>query len=256
MRRGIVIGGVLVAVVVTALWWLLIIQPRNDEVDDVNREIDDAAAQETQLRNQILEFSAIKVQETSYLFAIGQMEAAIPLSPEADAFIDQINFLAQRTGVELLSLTLAPPTQSTAEGQTGFEIQAAMSIEGEYFEMLGFLYGLEELERIVRVDTLTINPLSVSAPEESEEPVEGEVEDTDPTDEPRPRPQPTITRANIGATLFTRTGVVLPDEEEEDSGEGTETTTTTTTAPGETTTTTTTTPGETTTTTAESGGDE
>jgi Tfp pilus assembly protein PilO len=244
MRRGIVIGGILAAVVITALWWLLIIQPRNAEVDDVNREIEDAAAQEDQLQSQILALSAIKVQETSYLFAIGQMESAIPLTPEADAFIEQINFLAQRTGVELLSLTLAPPTQSTTEGQTGFEIQTAIAIEGEYFEVLGFLYGLEELERIVRVDTLTINPLAVSTSDETEEPEEGE-EDTDPTDDPRPRPNPTVAQVNLGATLFTRTGVVLPEEEEDTDS------TTTTTSPGETTTTTA--PGETTTTT---GGEE
>lgn len=256
MRRGIVIGGILAAVVVTVLWWLLIIQPRNAEVDDVSREIEDATAQEDQLRSQILALSAIKVQETSYLFAIGQMEAAIPVTPEADAFIEQVNFLSQRTGVELVTLTLAPPTPSTTDGQTGFEIQASISIEGEYFEVLGFLYGLEELERIVRVDTLSINPLAASAQDDTEEPEEGEVEDTDPTDEPRPRPQPTIAQINIGATLFTRTGVVLPDEEEETDSTTTTTTvpgeTTTTTAPGETTTTTA--PGETTTTTT--GGEE
>ena len=259
MRRGIIFGAIAIAVVVTALWWLFIVSPRNEEIDDINQRLDAAEAQEDSLQTQIRQLTSIKDQEVSYLFAIGQMETSIPESPEEAAFIDQINFLADRTGVDLMSLTLAPPTQPIEEGASGFEIPTRISVEGQYFEVLGFLYGLEALERLVRVDTLNISPQApVSDDEEQETPPDDSDDipddpdiDVDPTEEPRPRPEQTMLTVDVGAVLFTRTQVQLDPEEiagiigeaggeEEAEGEGTsEETTTTTTTPTDATTTTT-----------------
>ena len=272
MRRGIILGAIVAALAVTALWWLFVVSPRNEEVADINAQLDAAEAREESLRTQIRQLTSIKDQEVSYLFAIGQMETSIPENPEEAAFIDQINFLADRTGVDLTNLTLAPPTSPIEEGASGFEIPTRIAVEGQYFEVLGFLYGLEAMERLVRVDSLNLSPQApLSEEEEESEPpddadpdsVDVDV-DVDVTEAPRPRPDQTLLSVDISAVLFTRTQVQLDPEqvaeligedgtEEEGNGDGT---TTTTTTPTETTTTT---PTETTTTTSaggDAGGDE
>jgi len=280
MKRGIIFGAIIAAAVITALWWFFVIGPRNEEVADVNQQLDAAEAREESLRTQIRQLTAIKDQEVSYLFAIGQMETAIPENPEEAAFIDQINFLADRTGVDLQNLTLAPPSTPIEEGAEGYEIPTRIVVEGGYFEVLGFLYGVEALERLVRVDSLLLAPQAqagqeedAAAPEEDAVDVDTDVDvdvdvDIDLAEEPRPRPQQTILTVNISAALFTRTQVQVDPEqlagligedgsEEEGNGEGSSDETTTTTTSATTTTTTadtTTTTADTTTTTA--GGDE
>lgn len=267
MRRGIILGAIVAALAVTALWWLFVVSPRNEEVADINAQLDAAEAREDSLRTQIRQLTSIKDQEVSYLFAIGQMETSIPENPEEAAFIDQVNFLADRTGVDLTNLTLAPPTRPIEEDASGFEIPTRIAVEGQYFEVLGFLYGLEAMERLVRVDSLTLSPQApISEEEETIPPDEGDDTTTTtiaPTEEPRPRPDQTRLNVDISAVLFTRTQLQLDPElvaeiigedgtEEENNGDGT----TTTTTPTETTTTT---PTETTTTTSaggDAGGDE
>ena len=251
MRRSVVVLGVIGALVVTALWWLLIIGPRNSEIDDVEQQIDAAITREATLRTQLSQLGAIRDLEVSYLAAIGEMESAIPPSPEIDAFIEDVNFLAQQTGVTLSALALSPPAETPEN--PAFEIRAAMSVMGEYFEILGFLYGLEAMERIVRVDTLSLQPIEVE-PEPPPQP-DGEVdedgEETTTTTEPeepqdpsRARPSPSFLQMGLTATLFTRTPVVVvvPDTippEGEETTTTTTSTTTTTAAEGEETTTTT-----------------
>ena len=271
MKRTIIFAAIMGIAAITALWWLLVIGPRNNEVADINQQLDAAEAREDSLRTQIQQLTAIKDQEVSYLFAIGQMETAIPENPEEAAFIDQINFLADRTGVDLQNLTLAPPTTPIEEGAEGYEIPTRIVVEGGYFEVLGFLYGVEAMERLVRVDSLLLAPQAPASeeddtapPDEADDPDEvddaGDDDvDVDVTEEPRPRPQQTILTVNISAVLFTKTQVQVDPEqlagligedgtEEEGNGDSGETTTTTTAA-----TTTTTTAGTTTTT---AGGDE
>ena len=272
MTRTIIFAAIMGIAAITALWWFVVIGPRNDEVADINQQLDAAEAREDSLRTQIQQLTAIMDQEVSYLFAIGQMETAIPENPEEAAFIDQINFLADRTGVDLQNLTLAPPTTPIEEGAEGYEIPTRIVVEGGYFEVLGFLYGVEALERLVRVDSLLLAPQAPTSQEDDAPPDEvddpdavdddGDVDvdvDVDVTEEPRPRPQQTILTVNISAMLFTKTQVQVDPEqladligedgtEEEDDGDSAETPTTTTAA------TTTTTTADTTTTTA--GGDE
>jgi len=251
MRRGIVLGAIVAALAVTALWWLFVVSPRNEEVADINAQLDAAEAREDSLRTQIRQLTSIKDQEVSYLFAIGQMETSIPENPEEAAFIDQVNFLADRTGVDLTNLTLAPPTSPIEEGASGFEIPTRIAVQGQYFEVLGFLYGLEAMERLVRVDSLNLSPQAAPTQEEETAPPD-EGDDTTtttiaPTEEPRPRPDQTLLSVDISAVLFTRTQVqldpeqvaeIVGDDGTEEEGESSPDETTTTTTPTETTTTT------------------
>jgi hypothetical protein len=150
------------------------------------------------LHTRISQLQEIKDNELSYLFAIGQMESSIPATPQADAFIEDITFLAESTGVELTAITLTPPVADAATG--GFEVPVTIAIEGEYFEILGFLYGVEALDRLVRVDAIGLTPMAVVDDTVDSGPTDG----TDSVTDPRVRPNADLLSADITLRIFTR----------------------------------------------------
>jgi len=208
MRRGVVLLVVVAFLAVTALWWLFIVGPRNSSAASVEAELDAARQRESTLRQQIASLQSIKDQEVSYVFAIGQMESAIPEFPEADSFLEQLNFLAHRTGVTVSSVALATPAADPAAEGGPLEIAINLAASGEYFEVLGFLYGLEAMERLVRVDAITLSPGADPGDVPDEGPEE-ENDDQDLTQGPRPRPEITNLNVTISGALFTRTPVAV-----------------------------------------------
>lgn len=190
---------VLVLVLVTVLWWVFMFSPKRDAIAAAELELDNAIMRDSTLRGRLAQLQAIKDNELSYLFAIGQMESSIPATPQADAFIEDITFLAESTGVELTTITLTPPVVDPLTG--GFEVPVSIAIDGEYFEILGFLYGIEALDRLVRVDSIGLTPLASDDEDEAAQPEETE-DGTIVT--PRVRSNPDRLAASITLRIFTR----------------------------------------------------
>lgn len=216
MRRGQIFVAVVAALGVTALWWVFLVSPRASETADVEASIEAEQTREATLRQQIANLQRIKDQEVSYLFAIGQMENAIPELPMVDTFLEELNFLASRTGVILSQVSLATPAAPAEDSPGPLAINVTMSVEGQYFEMLGFLYGLEAMERLVRVETLALRPLEV-ADDNTDEGLEGDDAPDNLAEGPRPRPDVTTLSAGISAVLFTRTDVAVEADPEDPS---------------------------------------
>lgn len=199
--RAKVLVAVLALLLITVLWWLFLFSPKRDAIGAAEAELDNAVLRESTLRTRLAQLQTIKDNELSYLFAIGQMESSIPAAPQADAFIEDITFLAESTGVELTTINLTPPLADPLTG--GFEVTVAIAIEGEYFEILGFLYGVEALDRLVRVDAIGLTPLAASDEEDLTPPSETDSEGN-VVDEPRVRPNPDRLAASITLRIFTR----------------------------------------------------
>jgi Tfp pilus assembly protein PilO len=152
MRRlWILVGGAVL--LVTAAWWMFLISPRNGEIDRLEREQTIALDAEQRLRAQIQQLEEIRSSEVQYLAALGTLEGLIPERPLLEAFIEQIFELSNETGVQLL--TLAPGLPTTPDDQTELRsVDVSIQIEGSFFEVLGFLFGLSDLERLVRIDSV------------------------------------------------------------------------------------------------------
>jgi Tfp pilus assembly protein PilO len=145
MNRRVLLG-VLAAVLLMAAWWFFLISPRNSRISEAQAQLEGAQQQEMTLRAQIVELQKIRDSEPGYRAAIAELEVLIPKLPVVDDFINQI--------YELLSLSLSPPV--AVGGAELREISVATTIEGGFFEVLGFLFGLSDNERLVRVDGLSV----------------------------------------------------------------------------------------------------
>ena len=200
MRRTGLILGVLGAVLVTALWWFFVISPMNTRIADAEGQLQTAEDDELGLRTRLAGLKKIQENQLTYRSAIGALDAAIPPTPQMPALIDTLAELAESSGVEWDSGTYGNPAE--VEDEDYFEIPVFLTVEGQFFEILGYLYGIADLERIVRIDGVSF------APSQDENGF-------------------TIETVSISATTFTTGNVTLPQAPEETPE------TTTTTAPEE-----------------------
>ena len=154
MRRSVILVVALVVVLVTGLWWMFLISPKNEAISAAENRLADAEALELVLQTQLGQLRAIKDAEVSYIVAIGEMEQSIPVRPDLATFIDAVTLLAERSGIDLLAIQPAAPVQDPEEPY--YQIDVGLSLQGSFWEVLGFLYGLESLERLVRVDLVSL----------------------------------------------------------------------------------------------------
>ena len=155
MRR-VTIFVVLAALLLTAGWWMFLINPRNGRIADLEQETRVAVDAEQRLSAQIVQLQEIRDREVEYIAAVGLLDALVPDRPLLEEFIEQIYQLAGDTGVELETLAPSLPAPTTEESELR-EIVVSVQIEGDFFEILGFLFGLSDMERLVRVDAIALS---------------------------------------------------------------------------------------------------
>jgi Tfp pilus assembly protein PilO len=153
MRRTAVLVG-LAVFFVTAAWWFFLISPRNADISTLETDRNVAIDTEQRLRVQIRQLEEIRDAEVQYLAALGTLEGLIPERPLLEEFIEQVYGLANDTGVELQTLAPALPAQA-ADGSELREIAVSVQVEGQFFEVLGFMFGLSDMERLVRIDAVS-----------------------------------------------------------------------------------------------------
>jgi len=153
MRRWVLLALVL-AVLLAAGWWFLLISPRNARIAEEQDNLRAAQQQEVTLRTQINQLQEIRESEVEYLAGIGKLEALIPEQPLLDEFIDELFALTEATGVELSEMSPAVPLVVVGSELRQIEVETA--VHGEFFEVLGFLFGLNDMERLVRVDAISM----------------------------------------------------------------------------------------------------
>jgi Tfp pilus assembly protein PilO len=154
MRRRVIIG-VLLAVLLAMVWWFFFISPRNASIAQAGDDLRAAQDQQMALAAQADQLRAIRDSEVEYLAGIGEMETLIPERPLLDEFIEDLYALCGTTGVELLNLAPAMPV--AVVGSSLRQITVAVTIDGDFFEVLGFLFGVMDMDRLVRVDAISLS---------------------------------------------------------------------------------------------------
>jgi Tfp pilus assembly protein PilO len=153
MRRGLILG-VLLALIITAAWWFLFMAPKSAEISDFNEERDTAQLEQSTLEGRRNQLQALAASEGDFLLGLSEVQASIPVTPDGAALIEDINGIAEASGVDLLTFSPAVPVESAIPGLV--EIQMQMTFEAPYFKVLSFLFALEDLERLVRVDQISV----------------------------------------------------------------------------------------------------
>jgi type IV pilus assembly protein PilO len=154
MRRALLIAVPLV-VLGTAAWFFLMFSPTSARIAQAELDLETAMQEETTLRAQVAKLQKIQDNELAYLDAVGQIEASVPPTPQLDVLINDLTALAEKNG--LVWNSFAPGVPVEVEGQPYMSIPVTVSVDGQYFEILGYLFDINDLARLITIDTITIS---------------------------------------------------------------------------------------------------
>ena len=146
-----IVLGVVVGVIVIALcWWFFWMQPEATKLNNLH-------AQEATLNNQIATLNAkiVQLQQESktvkkdlpYLL---RFQAAVPSTPQQGAIVSQFTALADRTGVNMTSITDNVVGSPATPGGLA-TIPISISLSGNHAQVLNFLNGIYKLPRLVTI---------------------------------------------------------------------------------------------------------
>lgn len=173
MRLSAPIIGVVVAILLTALFWFLLYQPRAQEQAELEAETAALEQQQASLRAQIADLRSIEENQVEIRASLTRLEEYIPPAVGQPRAIRQFQSTADHAGVDITALTFAEPTSpGTAEGAVGPDtgdpgrvlatIATTMTVEGGYFQIVDFFRRLEvDVPRAVliqNVDLLEATP--------------------------------------------------------------------------------------------------
>jgi Tfp pilus assembly protein PilO len=159
-RRPVLVG--LFLVLLGVVWWFFLFSPRAAQVDELHADLQVAQDEELLLRASIADLRSVAELEPEYRSALDSLSALIPDDPELDEIIDALYDLALRSRVELLSLVPGLPAEPSG-GEGVRSIVVTTRLTGGYFEVVNFLFAVNDLPRLARVDAIA---LSVGADED------------------------------------------------------------------------------------------
>jgi Tfp pilus assembly protein PilO len=146
-----IIGG---AIVLVLLWYFLFFAPTSSDLNDTRDEVATAERQQQELENSIRRLKELSANQTQQEADLRTLRAAIPPTPDLGEFILQANEIASASGIEWLSISPSPPVAST--GASNSTIAVSIQINGGFFQVLDYLNRLEDLDRLVIVDSTSL----------------------------------------------------------------------------------------------------
>ncbi|MDQ3756458.1 MAG: type 4a pilus biogenesis protein PilO [Actinomycetota bacterium] len=173
-RRALLIGAA-AALVVLLAWYFLLWGPRNDEIADARDRQDVAESQAQQLRSEIERLQAAQRDEPLRRAQLETLRAAIPDDPNLAQFILDTNDAATKAGIDFISIAPTPPavaaaqpaaattatttatTTPGADATPPAEIKVALQVQGGYFQVLDFVNRLNDLSRLVVIDSVSVS---------------------------------------------------------------------------------------------------
>jgi Tfp pilus assembly protein PilO len=149
------------ALAIIGLWWFFVYSPAGDELDDVRAEREAAEQQTAGLQAQRDQLRDIEERGPEIDAQLMALEGLVPATPDLASFILSANEIALQSGIDWLSITPSEPQADAATGLGTINMQIA--IEGGFFQTLDYLNRLEDLQRLVVVDSVSLSGASDAA---------------------------------------------------------------------------------------------
>jgi Tfp pilus assembly protein PilO len=156
MKRTTLIAVIAGGLVLILLWYFVLFSPTSSDLNDTRDEVAAVQSQNQELENTIRRLKELSRNAPQQEATLRTLRAAIPANPDLGEFILQANDIASAAGIDWLSIAPTPPAASTTGGPQS-TIALSMQIDGGFFEVLDYLNRLEDLERLVLVDSINVS---------------------------------------------------------------------------------------------------
>lgn len=144
-----------VAVLVVIVWFFFYYRPAGDDLSEKEDALKEARAEQVALEDELDSLRALDEEAPSQEAELRRLNAAVPPEPELDTFILEANEIAVEAGIDWLAISPSPPTVGAVGGAS--VITMTIDVEGGFFQVLDYLNRLEDLERLVVVDSVAIS---------------------------------------------------------------------------------------------------
>lgn len=159
-RRATIIVAV-VGVVLAILMVVFLVLPKMNAVSAADTELETTKAQEATLLSQLAALQQAQDDADANRKIIASVEQQIPPTADEPGFLQLLSGAATRAGIKLWQFTPAQPVLNEALGLS--EIPVTFTVKGNYFALAEYLYNLETLPRVAKVQTVSVSAADDSA---------------------------------------------------------------------------------------------
>jgi Tfp pilus assembly protein PilO len=139
--KGMVVAGVVGALVIAAAGWFLLVSPQKDKAAEVDRQV---AAVQAQIEARQLELASTKGKARLRASDLYRLSKAVPDSTDMAGIMLDLNHLAGKAGVGFTSIAPAPQVQGT-----GVNVQPiTVIVDGRFSNLSRFLREVKTLVRL------------------------------------------------------------------------------------------------------------
>ena len=145
-----VVGGVLLALVLTAATYLLVISPARSDVASTQTQVDDATLQQTLLRHRLRDLESAAKDTGALRSRVAAVEGSLPSAVDTQGLLRRVQTVATATGSGVENVTIGAATASAVEGV--WALPVAISLTGTADALVEVLAQLQsDQSRLVTV---------------------------------------------------------------------------------------------------------
>jgi type IV pilus assembly protein PilO len=163
-RRPLMIAAGVVVLVLVG-WYVLVWSPQSSNLRAAKAAVVKADASHQKLVIEVAELGALRRTLPAQIKILDEAVPAVPVDPGIASIIDQVQAASTSAGVTLTSESqqlgaLAATGSSSEASSAASTITLSLAVGGTYQQVRDFVIRLEQLERLVVVDTLSLSPTS------------------------------------------------------------------------------------------------
>jgi type IV pilus assembly protein PilO len=166
-RRDLYIVGALVAVLVLAGYWFLVLSPLKAKVTDTQTQIDATQTQLVSLQTQVAQMAQSRDQAKKNQARLLELSKMLPDQDEIPSLLLQIQDLATESGINFMTMTPTKSASGTAAVGAYQTISLAVQFTGTFFDVNDFLFRTEQLAaapgRLLSVANMAFTPSGTAA---------------------------------------------------------------------------------------------
>jgi Tfp pilus assembly protein PilO len=142
---------------VAVLLIVFLVLPKLGQVGDAQTELEQARSQQTTLQSQLTALKEAREEAPANQATIQRINTQVPLTADLPGVILLLRNAATSAGVQVLSLTPAPPVVSDTGDFSSISVSS--SGEGSYFAVVDYLFSIETLPRAATVQSIDLTPV-------------------------------------------------------------------------------------------------
>lgn len=151
------------------IFLLFALKPTVITIIGLVKEINEKKTTVATLNQKIQDLSAARVLYNQQVQSVPTIEAAVPMNPDVQVLVGQVQGIAAKDSSNLLSfsigeITIIGPSQKKKSSSKdnplpgeAREIPVSISISGDYPNLVNFITDLENFRRSIKIDNLTIS---------------------------------------------------------------------------------------------------